>query len=391
MIPIIVSEDLILIAGERRYRAHELLNKTTINAIVQTNKEINHRVFEILENLERKEFTWQEKALAMEDLHLMFAATTDGKWSERKTAEKAGLSSGGVNTDLNLAEALKADPEMFKGCRTREQALKTLQKYHIDETKAEIALRASKSNYGKKAKNHVFLGDCLNLITKLPVGIVNALVSDPFYGLDIGNVKKFTSDRPKDKIYEDDVDTYFETMAELIEKADKVLAKDSWIAMFCRYENFEWLKSKFEAIGFNCDSLPGIWHRTGAFGQTNQPDKRFARSYEVFIYGFRGDVALVKQGQSNILSFAGVVPSDKDHPVQKPLGLMEELIGRLCLPGQVILDPMCGSGTTGVAAIKKGCNPILFELEEKYYNVALTNMADVLNMKDAGKLDLVTR
>lgn len=79
----------------------------------------------------------------------------------------------------------------------------------------------------------------------------------------------------------------------------------------------------------------------------------------------------------------------KDHPVEKPISLMEELITRLCLPGYVVLDPMCGSASTLVSAIKRGCNPIGFELDERYFNISIKNVSDALRMKDAGKADLV--
>jgi DNA modification methylase len=50
---------------------------------------------------------------------------------------------------------------------------------------------------------------------------------------------------------------------------------------------------------------------------------------------------------------------------------------------------MCGSGTTLVAALKKGCKPMGFELLERNYNTAISRVADALNAKDAGKLELV--
>ena len=117
LVPILIKEDFTLIAGERRLRAHIHLQKPTIRAIVETRSDIDNRILEILENLERKEFTWQEQILATDDLHNLFKAQFGDKWSERKTAEKAGISTGGIATDLNLAEVFKIDPEMFGKCQ----------------------------------------------------------------------------------------------------------------------------------------------------------------------------------------------------------------------------------------------------------------------------------
>lgn len=54
-------------------------------------------------------------------------------------------------------------------------------------------------------------------------------------------------------------------------------------------------------------------------------------------------------------------PQKRVHITQKPLELMEELV-LLVPPGGVVLDPFLGSGTTAVAAVKRGRYPIGFEL-----------------------------
>ena len=392
LVPIIVSDDMTLIAGERRLRAHKLLEKPTIRAVVETREDINKQIIEILENLERKDFTWQEQVMAIEDLHMMMKAVQGSRWSMRKTAEKIGLSKSGVITDLDLAQALKEAPDMFERCDTKKKALKALQKYKIDETMAEITLRRSKTDYGKSAKNHVFLGDCLNLIDKLPDHIVNAVISDPFYGIDIDKSKKFNTDETNiPHIYDDSEKLYKDTMSVLISKLDRVMAKDSWVVFFCAIQHYYWLHEQLSKSGFHPDIIPAIWYKTGTSGQTNQPNTLFGRVYEPFIYAKRGDATLIKAGQPNVLQFPVVHSMNKDHPVEKPVSLLEEVIGRFCLPGHVILDPMCGSGSTLVAGIKRGCNPIGFELQEVNYNISINNVSEVLKMKDAGRMDLLNR
>lgn len=385
LIPIIVTTDFTLIAGERRYRAHQLLKMETINTLIRTQDTIDNKITEILENLDRKEFTWQEQVKAIEDLHKLFAATNPN-WSGRKTAVKAGLSSGGVSTDLGLAKALEEDPEMFKHCKTRESALKVLKQYNIDELMAEVKLRKSRTNYGKKAQNYVFHGNAINLIDELPAGNINAVISDPFYGMDINKVKKHDGTKKLD-IYEDDEKLYFNTMSNIVPKLSRVLNDNAAVVIFCKIQNFYWLHDLLTKHGIKCDPVPGIWDR--GTGQTMQPNTHMASAYEVFVYGFKGEAVFVKPGQSNVLRYSGIPPVYKEHPVQKPLALMEDLISRFCLPGHRILDFMAGSCTTGVAAIKRGCNPTCFELDEEKYHVGLSRMADVLNAKDAGKLELV--
>lgn len=392
IVPIILSEDLTLIAGERRYQSHVKLGKTTIKAIIQTISETSTKIYEILENLERKAFTWQEEVLAMEDLHTMMKTIKGSKWSERATAKEAGFSSGEFATDLNLAEALKETPDIFEGCKNKSQALKALKKFQIDEAMAELVLRKVNSNYGAKAKKIVFFGDAINLIDSIPDRKINALISDPIYGMDVFN-QRFENREMPTAHYEDtyeDSPEYFKTVLEtIIKKASKKLKEDSVVLMFCAFQNAQWLIDLWRGEGFNMDVIPGIWVRGANTARTNQPNKYFNRCYDMFIYGTRGNYTLNKQGTTNVLEYVNVYQSDRVHPSQKPLELMEELITRLCLPGSIILDPMCGSGQTLAAAIKRGCQPIGFEINEKFYNTALKTVIDALNAKDAGHSDKI--
>lgn len=85
-------------------------------------------------------------------------------------------------------------------------------------------------------------------------------------------------------------------------------------------------------------------------------------------------LAMVEQAWSNIKSPAkmyrqSVTSYPKEHPTQKPEGLMKWCLG--FLPNaQTILDPFMGSGTTGVAAVQMGRGFIGIEREERYFGIA---------------------
>ena len=60
----------------------------------------------------------------------------------------------------------------------------------------------------------------------------------------------------------------------------------------------------------------------------------------------------------------------KYHPTQKPLGVMRWIIGNYTYPLDTIFDPFMGSGTTGVACVQLGRKFIGIELEPKYFEIA---------------------
>lgn len=78
-------------------------------------------------------------------------------------------------------------------------------------------------------------------------------------------------------------------------------------------------------------------------------------------------------GRLGVFSFVKNVTGSREkapHPTTKPLALMRELVRLFTDPGDLILDPFAGSGTTGLAARMEGRRAILIEREERYCEVA---------------------
>lgn len=62
---------------------------------------------------------------------------------------------------------------------------------------------------------------------------------------------------------------------------------------------------------------------------------------------------------------------ERNHPTEKPVGVMCWAMGQAKVEhDQTVLDPFMGSGTTGVAALRHGCNFIGIEIEPKYFEIA---------------------
>jgi site-specific DNA-methyltransferase (adenine-specific) len=62
------------------------------------------------------------------------------------------------------------------------------------------------------------------------------------------------------------------------------------------------------------------------------------------------------------------------HPTQKPLCVLTPLIRSFSRPGDIVLDPFCGSGSTLLAAKLQGRSFIGIELDPAYYNIALDRL-----------------
>ena len=77
-------------------------------------------------------------------------------------------------------------------------------------------------------------------------------------------------------------------------------------------------------------------------------------------------------------------PSEKvegKHPTQKPEYLLERIILASTEEEQVILDPFCGSGTTGVEAVRYGRKFIGIDVSEEYMEISKKRLEKVLNDK----------
>jgi site-specific DNA-methyltransferase (adenine-specific) len=67
------------------------------------------------------------------------------------------------------------------------------------------------------------------------------------------------------------------------------------------------------------------------------------------------------------------------HPTQKPIALLDRIIRASSKPNDIVLDPFCGSGTTGVSAIRNGRNFVGIERDWKYVELSARRISASLN------------
>ena len=82
------------------------------------------------------------------------------------------------------------------------------------------------------------------------------------------------------------------------------------------------------------------------------------------------DCQIQRRHPGNILSFDFADDEPRVHPTQKPVALLQFLIRLTTLPGQTVLDPFLGSGSTGVAAISTGRLFLGIEQDPQHFQTA---------------------
>ncbi len=81
---------------------------------------------------------------------------------------------------------------------------------------------------------------------------------------------------------------------------------------------------------------------------------------------------MIDRGRGSVLSVKAVSASKRVHPTEKPQELLQSVLASV--PGQTVLDPFAGSGTTGRACKDLGRKCILIEIELKYVEIAANRL-----------------
>jgi site-specific DNA-methyltransferase (adenine-specific) len=204
----------------------------------------------------------------------------------------------------------------------------------------------------------IYHGDCRYLDL-----FADALITDPPYGVNLGGPDVGRSgrdgrhglDKAAYSSYEDTYENYVTTVVPTIASA---LGRVKRGAVFSGPHLQELPKAT--AIG-------GVYCPAGS-GRHAWGFKTFL---PVLLYGT--DPTLQHGARPNVIqSTATAEPNG--HPCPKPLQWMRWLVGLVSLPGETVLDPFAGSGTTLRAAKDLGRKAIGIEIEERYCEIAVRRL-----------------
>jgi site-specific DNA-methyltransferase (adenine-specific) len=96
-----------------------------------------------------------------------------------------------------------------------------------------------------------------------------------------------------------------------------------------------------------------------------------------------GDEELDQGGEGRVWTLTGPKAEEKAlgrHPTQKPVALLERVLSASSSKGGLVLDPFCGSGTTGVAARRLGRRFLGFDTSRDYLKLAQARLLDAAPM-----------
>lgn len=120
-------------------------------------------------------------------------------------------------------------------------------------------------------------------------------------------------------------------------------------------------------------SIIGSWHKTNPMPVAN---KHYVPDTEHYIHAWRSPAyPMGELKDKSRWMLEGVGKSEYAHPTVKPQSIMRKCVINASSAGQVVIDPFCGSGSTGVACLQLGRKFIGIEKDAYFYEMSCKRLA----------------
>ncbi len=247
--------------------------------------------------------------------------------------------------------------------------------------------------------NQILGGDCIKVMNSLPEGSVDLIFADPPYNLQLkgdlhrpDNSKVDAVDDHWDQF--DSFKAYDKFTRAWLKAARRLLKPHGAIWVIGSYHNVFRMGAELQNQGYWILN-DVIWRKSNPM--PNFRGKRFTNAHETMIWASKAEggkytfnyealkalnegiqmrsdwVLPICTGHERLKNEAG----DKAHPTQKPESLLHRILVGATNPGDVVLDPFFGTGTTGAVAKMLGREFIGIEREEAYREVAQKRISKV--------------
>ncbi len=370
--PPVIDKNYNLIAGGRRYQACEFLGWEEIDVnMLEELDELTRKEIELEENLKRKDFTWVEEVRAKESLDLIKKIqkgekvkghASDG-WGVEDTANLLHESPATVSIDINLSKALDKYEELKK-CKTKSDAIRELKKIEESEKMAKAGEMLKDIQYDEFYT--LIKDDCLAWMKKQESESFDLILADPPWGIDMDTKSKMS--RERDVEYSDGLE---ETLI-LVEKAFKefyrLLKDNRHLYVYFGISKYQFFKSLIQNAGFKVSAIPLIYNKN--HGGAAAKGKTFPNAYETIFHCWKGSRKL-NITDHNVFTIKRPSGKDRVHSAQKPIEMNEKLVKASTMPGEKILVPFMGSGSSVVAAAKNKRKVTGVEINSTSYASAL--------------------
>ncbi len=250
----------------------------------------------------------------------------------------------------------------------------------------------------------ILKGDCIAKMRALPDACIDMIFADPPYNLQLGGDLHRPDGSQVDAV-DDDWDkfdslaTYDSFTQGWLAQARRILKPQGSIWVIGSYHNIFRVGTAIQDQGFwILNDI--IWRKSNPM--PNFKGTRFTNAHETLIwaahdekarytFNYRAMKTLNDELQMRsdwlfpICSGAERIKRDgvKAHPTQKPEALLYRILLACTKPGDIVLDPFFGTGTTGAVAKRLGRHWIGIEREDAYISVAETRIAEALPLDES--------
>jgi site-specific DNA-methyltransferase (adenine-specific) len=214
--------------------------------------------------------------------------------------------------------------------------------------------------------NRVLEGDCVQVLKSLPSNSVDLVVTDPPYFV---NYRDSQGRTIANDGHETDVLDAFMDVYRLLKPNTFCVSFYGWTKVDAFFR--AWLRAGFHPVGHM------VWHK----GYASSTGFMRARHEQAYLLA-KGRPAKPAEPIDDVRPWK--YTGNVRHPTEKDVSILQPLIESFSRPGDVVLDPFAGSGSTLVAAALAGRRYLGIELEAGYCDVACDRLARVRAARGVG-------